>query len=163
MLWAASDLSVFYFFLPNLFLSFNKKESWYWNLISDSEITLPFTQANQERNLPITSEVKITCFSISQKLKLYHFLILQLLLVCLKNQKEKKAYKEDSIKEEIEVCAITKCSNIFTVYNIKLPHNMTDEEDASTVLTLKVQNWIWQKFWKYTQVFPRGFFFFNWV
>lgn len=58
---------------------------------------------------------------------LYHFLILQLLLVCLKSQEEKKdAYKEDSIKVEIEVCAINKCSNIFIVYNIKLPHNMTD-------------------------------------
>lgn len=57
---------------------------------------------------------------------LYHFLILQLLLVCLKSQKEKKADKGDSIKVKIEVCAITECSNIFTVYNIKLPHNMTD-------------------------------------
>lgn len=121
------SISNFFFFYPNLFLSFNKKESRYWNLISDPEITLPFAQANQERNLPITSEVKITCFSISQKVMLYHFLILQLLLVCLKSQEEKKdAYKEDSIKVEIEVCAINKCSNIFIVYNIKLPHNMTD-------------------------------------
>lgn len=37
---------------------------------------------------------------------------------------------------------------------------MTYKEDASTVLTFKVQNWIWQKIRKYTQMFPRVFFFF---
>jgi len=59
---------------------------------------------------------------------LYHFLFLQLLLVCLKSQKEQKKKKliKKTIKVEIEVYIIIKCSNIFTVYNTKLPYNMTD-------------------------------------
>lgn len=59
---------------------------------------------------------------------LYQFLVLLLLLVYLKSQKakkKKKAYKDDSMKVEIEVCVITTCSNMFTVDNVKLAHNMT--------------------------------------
>lgn len=91
-------------------------------------MTLLSLRSIKKRNLPIIFEVQITSFSISQKLMLYHFLILQLLLVCIKDSGggEKKLIKMIIKKAEIDVCAITEFSNVFDVHNVKLLYNMTD-------------------------------------